>query len=233
MKNQVKVNEIKILENPKDSYKVSKGKLVLLKEDRKAIVGEIIEKRGGIFLFNNDRKHFHIASEHEVYMQGAQKHPELFTVNKPIIISETDNININEWAYNTKTGEVRQLTHGKEGLLSDGMYWCKILAFTEHFSYKHLQAIIDFKIKDGDYVYIECEIKAFNEANKEIDYALDKKDFTVTYIKMNNEHVTLFPVEETWDNVFEEWRKQDVMLNVTTLKEFLKTNYYTPKQIKI
>lgn len=71
---------------------------------------------------------------------------------KPIIISETEKIEVDDWGY------------GMDGLfeykgsvnIDGGRLPNKVLALPEHFSPKHLQAIADGKLKDGDKVYVEC-----------------------------------------------------------------------------
>jgi len=103
---------------------------------------------------------------------------------RPIIISETEKIeerdkdwyyvkDVNNY-YSTSTHSIK-LFHGKH---------FKVLALPEHFSPKHLQAIVDGKMKDGDKVLVECE--KYIDPNKT---PLQKR------IKLNP-HITLHKVEE-------------------------------------
>lgn len=93
---------------------------------------------------------------------------------KPTIISETEKIEVGDWVF------VNDLPHDPPSIfkalkieqghlsvhskvwISDKDYivlvLCKkVIALPEHFSPKHLQAIVDGKIKDGDKVLVECE----------------------------------------------------------------------------
>lgn len=74
---------------------------------------------------------------------------------KPILISETEKIEVGDWYY-FDGGEVKNLLQLKEPMTyTEERY--KILALPEHFSPKHLQAIVDGKLKDGSIVLLECE----------------------------------------------------------------------------
>jgi len=80
----------------------------------------------------------------------------------------------------------------------------KILALPEHFSSKHLQAIIDGKLKDGDELFVECELIE-NKSNRTQDY------YQIALF-IPNTHIKLFPIkkEETWDEAMRILSNPDV-----------------------
>jgi hypothetical protein len=109
---------------------------------------------------------------------------------KPIIISETEKIEVGAWMYNIKNHVIRRCDE-MDCVFNDDKDWFKIIALPEHFSPKHLQAIVDGKMKDGDKVLVECEF--FENA------ALSKIASVPNgmHIKLNSSnHVTLHKVEE-------------------------------------
>lgn len=76
---------------------------------------------------------------------------------KPIIISETEKIEIGDkYLEHTQHSPDRyEIYTCEEGDSIENSF--KILALPEHISPKHLQDIVDGKIKDGQTVLIECE----------------------------------------------------------------------------
>ena len=126
---------------------------------------------------------------------------------KPIIISETEKTEVGDKVlvdnrdrktdpvnYSIETVEV--VTNGwiftkeQPGLGQNPDWTKKILALPEHFSPKHLQAIVDGKMKDGDKVLVEC-IQAFRKSTK------DYKD--KDYIWLDNEVVEVVSKSEQFD----------------------------------
>lgn len=75
---------------------------------------------------------------------------------KPIIISETEKINVSDWYIHLGYNKLYQATRENVNELQK-VEVVKILALPEHFSPKYLQTIIDGKMKDGDKVLVECE----------------------------------------------------------------------------
>lgn len=74
--------------------------------------------------------------------------------------------------------------------LSPDLFY-KVLALPEHFSPKHLQAIVDGKMKDGDKVLVETESLIIGQDNHELIWSRDQ------YIKFNSSnHITLRKDEE-------------------------------------
>lgn len=78
---------------------------------------------------------------------------------KPILISETEKIEEGDWVYDTiQGGEIEQVSKEwiQKWIYAGGFQgWRKIIALPEHFSPKHLQAIVEGKMKDGDKVLVE------------------------------------------------------------------------------
>lgn len=67
-----------------------------------------------------------------------------------IIISETEEIEDGEDIYHIPTKTLNKFVKGD-------MHCHKVLALPENFSPKHLRAIADGKLKDGDEVFVQCE----------------------------------------------------------------------------
>ena len=83
------------------------------------------------------------------------------TYYKPILISLTEKIEVDNWSYDTKTNTIRKC-EDNEGIdelrLYGGSKRCfKLLVLPEHFSPQTLQDIVDGKLKDGSKVLLEVE----------------------------------------------------------------------------
>ena len=102
---------------------------------------------------------------------------------KPILISETEKIEEGK-VWDGYEGKI--VWAHKEHLENVGyMRLRKILALPEHFSPKHLQAIADGKMKDGDKVLVECKFSIETLKGREYE------------VKLNSlNHITLHKVEE-------------------------------------
>jgi hypothetical protein len=127
---------------------------------------------------------------------------------KPIIISETEKIEVGDLIYH-RTGKFilecikRDEVYIYHKSLIDGTkgnnyepYYHKALVSPEQFSSKHLQAIVDGKMKDGDKVLVECEKGewvCYDHCTPE-----EKCDkYQEQLIKLSSQgHVTLYRVEE-------------------------------------
>lgn len=117
----------------------------------------------------------------------------------PILISETEKIEVGDKVWDTENKEILDVPrieiaeHFNKGI-SNGYYF-KIIALPEHFSPKHLQAIVDGKMKDGDKVLVECEKKCAGNCLQSgviLDCAM-----CFNIIKLNSSnHITLHKVEE-------------------------------------
>lgn len=225
-----KVKQIETYKDSQGEHLVCRGKLVLIKNELFDL--DICKQR---VLIDND----------------------LFS---PIIISETeeieekDNLLIKSNLY--KEGVIRYATkhYGKcvynfdnkkyvwtysgetyqQFIINEEAF--KILVLPEQFSPKHLQAIIDGKLKDGDEVLVECDDKWITVA-----HSLDVEMF----IKLTKDnHIKLFPVkkeeyiqkvgrvdriqEESWNDIMNRFSKNSD-------KEFIfdqLTKYYHPPKRK-
>lgn len=136
---------------------------------------------------------------------------------KTIIISETETPEIGDWVYHTSRMQIFKVHHFGEsngsktfipedslGLPSDEemlVIDChKILALPEHFSDKHLQAIVDGKMKDGDEVLVR--VKTDLEQYYENGVGGKEK----IYLDQQN-HITLFPAKQSLEEAAIEYRK--------------------------
>jgi len=111
---------------------------------------------------------------------------------KPIIISETEKIEVGDWVLGGPGDEAHNEIWQWDGdsYISDEDN--KILALPEHFSPKHLQSWVDGKIKDGDRILIECESIINDEVGTE---SYRQHDHYVIKLNQSN-HITLHKVEE-------------------------------------
>lgn len=136
-------------------YIVSKGKLVFINLDHDRL--QKLKESGGKFV-------------------ELKTYTKTYYWIEPIIISETEEIKEGDWVYNANTKEIYEINHD-----SNVSFEYKILALPEHFSDKHLQAIVDKKMRDNSEVLIKvyCDVD------------------TNSYIDLNQQnHITLFPVKE-------------------------------------
>lgn len=145
---------------------------------------------------------------------------------KPIIISETEKIEDGDYAYHkslNRYGKVTNITTATQGIrdikiegelyhdLSSENNFAKILVLPEQFSPKHLQDIVDGKIKDGDRVMIEIE---------------EGKDFTIKNCKHGNECDCIGMCNLPFDQVIKLNSEGHVILH----KDVEKT--YTKEEVK-
>ncbi len=127
----------------------------------------------------------------------------------PIIISETQQIEVGDWVYGGNKPsiiQVRDDSHLQYLLRASEAYpqykFFVVLTLPEHFSPKHLQAIVDGKMKDGDKVLVECEedfsAECIESGKCNCKGNNDKCTKTYDYkIKLNSSnHITLHKVEQ-------------------------------------
>lgn len=120
---------------------------------------------------------------------------------RPIIISETEEIEVGDEIYDTKSLHQDAPLKGKVDWIDDNhltvlgstikylkSYFRKIIVLPEQFTKAQLQAIVDGKIKDGDEVYVACD-------NHENNIWGDTNDYSVTLFLPEPGHVKLFPVK--------------------------------------
>lgn len=113
----------------------------------------------------------------------------------PIIISETEEIKKGDWVYHPEYKTIYQWIKNADKNF-DEVRAFKILALPEHFSDKHLQAIVDGKMEDGDEVYL----KVYTRELAQYDIDVIHKD------KQN--HITLFPAQQYLEEAAKESANQ-------------------------
>lgn len=141
---------------------------------------------------------------------------------KPIIISEIEPIGIGDKRYAKEVGIMNTSVDEEFSMRNHKGIWNKILALPEHFSPKHLQSIIDGKLKDGDEIFVECERILF-EAGIDFKYK----------IKLNKDnHITLFSAkkEESWDDILQKYESTEY--RDAPLINYLRSHYNPPTKIK-
>lgn len=175
MKNQVKVTKTETYKDSQGEHIVCKGKLVLIR-----IKGE---------------EAFNIPNNivHGIPNCKLTRHIPAFGIGdyyKPIIISETETIEKYDFVYNDEYKTIYQWIKNAD-IKFDKIIAKKIIALPEQFSSKHLQAIIDGKLKDGDDVYVECTNIVHPEWDKPIG-----TEWHETILKMFDKHIKLFPIKK-------------------------------------
>lgn len=161
------------------------------------------------------------------------------TCFKPILVSETEKIEVDDWYYESNEHMPDIITQCKVRNNSEypldghkdgnagfktiyGSY--KILALSEHFSPKLLQQIVEGVLKDGDKVLVECENKSEQTYPKSgRDFQGNEKYEYWTQIKLNqSNHITL----HGWYDIERVERFCDKYLNK------VKEEMYTKEQMK-
>jgi hypothetical protein len=117
---------------------VAEGKLILIQA-----------KEDSLLAFNQYNGEYYILPE-----KGARlKMPAQYL--KPIIISETEKIEVGDWYLHYNSGPKEYTLDSRGNILPYGNK--KVLALPEHFSPKILNQIVNGELKDGDGVLLECE----------------------------------------------------------------------------
>jgi len=169
-------------------------------ETYKDAQGEHLVAKGKLLLIENS----------EVYKIGelvADYKNTILSIKRPIIISETEEIKVGDIVYSSWSLPERSIftvKEIKENQLTDtnnyyhpSSYCKKVLVLPEQFSPKHLQAIVDGKLKDQDEVYVELNQTGWMD--KVYGYC----------IKLTDNHIKLFPVkkeQETWNAIFRNYQ---------------------------
>lgn len=179
-----KANSTVSLKTSQGDVRVKKGKLILIKHNIFPEIGTIGSNEvHPLFMWTNQHK------------QNCLKLVEYKNTQAivPIIISETDEIENSHMMWDSINNHIVKCTDSglKENILSDDTRMAyhrnstfKILAMPTNFSPKHLQAIVDGKMKNGDEVYVQC---------KRVGYQHMSADFVDLD---SNNHVTLHKVEQ-------------------------------------
>ncbi len=198
---------------------VCKGKLVLIEQD--------------------------VTSEERKGIQHIEKGKLKYSM--PIIISETEEIEVGDKAYNEINQSIINVNDSLAAdILREEWKQYKTLALPEHFSPEQLQLIVDGKLKDGDEICLEC-IEMLNGNLSLLG------DISYKEVRLNQQnHITLIQksisdriqeaksnyrkkVLEIWDKKEESWddilynEKMD-MYNDEQLLEYLTKNFHPPKR---
>lgn len=174
-----KANSTVSLKTSQGDVKAFIGKLLIIR------ILEVFDKigdfcdhsNGGFIIINeqivNDLKHLNFAKKY--YKKAI-----------PIIISETQRIETGDYFIDPKNPVISEPARqiDIDTIRNHGLKFYKILALPSNLSSRHLQAIVDNKMKDGDEVYVQC---------KRIGYQHMSADFVE--LDFNN-HVTLHKVEK-------------------------------------
>jgi len=133
---------------------------------------------------------------------------------KPIIISETEKIEVDDKFLVHIKDNVGHESHnkiftckeiGNTGVWSveldkESIFYnqnvFKILALPEHFSPKHLQAIVDGRMKHGDKVLVECDEKIIKGDLDSIPKRWFEIKLNQPKYRIDTNHITLHKVEE-------------------------------------
>lgn len=133
----IKIRKVEIIDN--NFY--AKGKLILLEPTEEDLANIPLEGIEGSYVWF--KKYY-----------NNEEYPTM-EMYKPIIISETEGYDLNDFILDGK--EIHQLKNPQGLYFADDLK--KVLALPEHFSKQTLQDIISGELKDGDEFYIECEQK--------------------------------------------------------------------------
>lgn len=118
----------------------------------------------------------------------------------PYIISEHEEIEEGDKAL---TKDLQQILYAADHY--DDIEWLnnnayKILALPEHFSDKHLQAIVDGKMRSGDGVLVKCE----SQSKMSEEYQTVVHVYYKIHLDQQN-HITLFPAKQSLEEAADEW----------------------------
>ena len=239
----IKIKQTETYKDSEGEHIVCKGKLVLVQTDKLPVIGELC--------WNKEIKSPYIFD----FIDNIAQSQYNSKVIKPIIISETEEIEVGDNIYHKLDGRViiftKEIYHKCSNDPKQYGYK-KVLTLPENFSPKHLQSIADGKLKDSDEVCIECEKYPADIKGNEIliastyinaEYgrelpndAIDVvKALDLRKIKLTNNHIKLFTINKeekkyTRSEVFQILNNAiifDVHYKVTReeLKEWFNKNY--------
>lgn len=130
-------------------------------------------------------------------LSGGHKYKKL----KPIIISEIEEIKFHDIVFGKNDNS---FFHWKESQHNiDYSRFSKVLAIPKQFSDKHLQAIVDGKIKFGDEVLVKCQAMSTVDVEGKGDGGLFL-DYNQIALDQQN-HIALFPAKQSLEEVAEEY----------------------------
>lgn len=168
-----------------------------------------------------------------MYLNHANLIEGLGSYYEPILISEIEKIEKDDWFYRIESpgAVLTQATQILLNLITHALDARKILALPEHFSPHQLQMIVDGKLKDE--VLVECEFIYHNEGKSDMWTDGDYK------IKFNSHnHITIHKTEEklyTKDEVrgiftlFQKWlnerpNQRDYWIDTPLINEWFEQN---------
>ena len=192
MKYQPKVNKTRNYSDNQGEHIVCEGKLFLIetKEEKDITSPHALwaSNDNGLFMNPYDNP-FELLKEYNLL--------------KPIIISETEEIEEGDWVYHSEDDLFQDIYKGitdKDALKNwngnQSVY--KILALPEHFSDKHLQAIVDGKMEEGKVLVKTTQMVKQHDSH-------NKSFYRVINLNQQN-HITLFPAKQSLEEAANEWK---------------------------
>lgn len=119
---------------------------------------------------------------------------------KPIIISEVEEIQIDDWVYNEDILEINDCAKitNEDGLkLARKINAKKILAFSNDFSKKQIEKIIDGRLKHGDKLWVECcRLTHDNETLVSHNGFKLQVPINIQYIIISNPHINFYSIKK-------------------------------------
>jgi hypothetical protein len=175
-----KANSTVSLKTSQGDVKAFKGKLIILVTDKApGSVGDFCDHGNNGYVIINEE----IVSnpDHSIFAK------KFYKIATPIIISETERIEVGHAIYHPLDKEViiytKEMAAGPINNPAEYGYK-KVLALPENFSPKHLRAIVDNKMKNGSEVYVQC---------KRVGYQHMSADFVELD---SNNYITLHKIEQ-------------------------------------
>lgn len=230
---EIKVKQTELYKDSQGEHIVCKGKLVLIEiKTHKISKGDLV--------YNEAIENFQV--------QSYNVSKESNTINtalklfKPILISETEEIEVGDkylMKFNDKWELMNPCIDKSEADRCNsndltGKSCFKILALPEYFSPKHLQAIVDGKLKDGDEVFVDCDQYASTTIFGRIDAEERAALYYIISLDSNN-YIKLFPVikEITYHGKPIEYWKQNAKEDyITTPISVLRYIHVLEEQLK-
>ena len=185
---QAKVKNTQKYSDSQGEHIVCKGKLVLIR--KKIPQGGKIPKPDGV---------------NRIYDDNYQLDPIIISETEEIIEGDKalykDSFGYLIFTLKTKDADRYWWEEGSCSRVENEVY--KILALPEHFSDKHLQAIVDGKVKEGKVL-----VKCFLYGEKLIGADDPKyKDYKI-YLNQQN-HITLFPAKQSLEKLISKYKRDE------------------------
>lgn len=150
---------------------------------------------------------------------------------KPIIISESETVEIGDWQINHLTNKISRRTDSP--LEVRDVNCSKILVLPEHFSDKDLQAIAHGELKNGDTVLIECNMVNHPESLTRVEHyykwKYEIKHDSQGYVLLHN--VDTKPKMYTRDEVIDKIYKYHNWIESKDRSKYKDSNEWLEKNI--